>query len=298
MNYTIPTTKAEMYQSLNEIYQFYRLNRTTYEHVSLDVLEIDEIEFTPLTDAELRLKAQTVLAYGQGIKMLEKKTELSRKIAEIDEKILLLDSEYSEKAEKTESDYSEKISKIETDANKKGLMRSNITITKLSELLAEKDRKIALLTIEKQQKQTGYLSIKSSLSDELDDLDDVYTALFAKEVDKVFYELKDKQDEKILEIEKYNNSVNEKNTRSHNNALFNEATLDIKRIDAQAEGLTKEQLMDLGYYKDVIDCIYAYYSTLPPQNAYSDILTESKLLLYLEDYYDDTVSFYRLRATA
>ncbi|MBQ8426573.1 MAG: hypothetical protein IJX16_02300 [Clostridia bacterium] len=60
--------------------------------------------------------------------------------------------------------------------------------------------------------------------------------------------------------------------------------------------MTKEELVDVGYYDDALDCVFAYYNTLSPLAAYQDIVQEQRLMVFLDDYYQDTVYVYKLRA--
>ena len=52
----------------------------------------------------------------------------------------------------------------------------------------------------------------------------------------------------------------------------------------------------MGYYADVIDCVCAYYDTLPVLTAYQDLASENKLAIYLDDFYQDIVYMYKSRA--
>ena len=68
--------------------------------------------------------------------------------------------------------------------------------------------------------------------------------------------------------------------------------MEIKNVE-----FTKEQLYDMGYYQDVIDCVCGYYDTLGAAAAFTDISKEGKLVLYLEDYYQNVIYMYKSRKT-
>jgi len=59
---------------------------------------------------------------------------------------------------------------------------------------------------------------------------------------------------------------------------------------------SKDQLVNMGYYEDVILCVGAYYDTLSSANAYQDFKNEDKLVMYLDDYYQNMLYLYKTRA--
>ena len=70
----------------------------------------------------------------------------------------------------------------------------------------------------------------------------------------------------------------------------------IRYLDVSAGEFTKDQLVDMGYYEDVIRCVCGYYDTLQPSVAYRDILDEGKLAIYLDDYYESIIYLYKSAA--
>ena len=69
-------------------------------------------------------------------------------------------------------------------------------------------------------------------------------------------------------------------------------------MEIKSNYFTVEQLFEMGYYNDVMDCISAYYDLLDANEAYQDIVNESRLVFYLDDYYQDVVYMYKMRASA
>ena len=95
---------------------------------------------------------------------------------------------------------------------------------------------------------------------------------------------------------KYNNSLDEKEQRSKNAIAQSNATLQLKYLEINSNNLSKDQLIEMGYYKDVIDCVCAYYDRLSALDAWRAISNEPKVAVYLEEYYTQIVSMYQLRA--
>ena len=98
MNFTTPTTKAEMYATLKDIYAYYRLRFQGYDLPTLNnVLSIDTLQFTPLTDAQLTEKAEDFVE-GEKIREIKKmQAELGEKIAILSAKINAEESALTDK---------------------------------------------------------------------------------------------------------------------------------------------------------------------------------------------------------
>ena len=79
MNFTQPTTKAEMITTLKEIFYFYRIRRESFEGVELEDLSLDRISYVQPTAAATRTKAEKLLAPSQELRLLNYKREISEK---------------------------------------------------------------------------------------------------------------------------------------------------------------------------------------------------------------------------
>ena len=70
----------------------------------------------------------------------------------------------------------------------------------------------------------------------------------------------------------------------------------LRYLDISSGEFTKDQLTDMGYYRDVIKCVTSYYDTLEPLEAYQDITAEKELAIYLDDYYQNVIYTYKMLA--
>lgn len=295
MAFSTPTTKGEMYTVLKQIYSYYRLRQRAYENVDLTPLDLTRLSFTPLTDAQLLARA-TEMVKG------EKQSEYNRASAEIREKILLLDTEYSAITSEItaitdgiNAEYRERAEKIKKAGEKTGV-KTDYTFDTLASLEREKAQKIAETLREKNAKATANRTEKTAYSTRLTALQNEYDAIYSAKADSKKEELKAAQEATIREIFIYNNGLDEKEQRYENQILQNKASLEIRYLDVTKQGFTKEQLVDMGYYADVITCVSAYYDTLEAVAAYNDIKNETGLIPYLDDYYDSVIYIYRTRA--
>ena len=71
---------------------------------------------------------------------------------------------------------------------------------------------------------------------------------------------------------------------------------EIDFLAVKAKGFSKDELVNNGYYKDVLKCVTAYYNTLSAADAYNDIMSDAGLAPYLDDYFDDILVMYKLKA--
>ena len=85
--------------------------------------------------------------------------------------------------------------------------------------------------------------------------------------------------------QRYSNSIKE-----------TKASLYIRFLDVSSGEYTKDQLVEMGYYTDVIRCVSGYYDTLPADTAFRDMNAEGDLMIYLDDYYDQMLYAYRTSA--
>jgi hypothetical protein len=67
-------------------------------------------------------------------------------------------------------------------------------------------------------------------------------------------------------------------------------------MEIQSSEITKDQLIDVGYYEDVLTCVEGYFNALSPLDAYNEILQESRLMIFMDEYYEHIVYLYKLRA--
>ena len=80
MQFTIPTTKEQMYAVLDEIFNYYRIQRDEYEEPELGELVLSRLEFTPLNKEQLNEKAAAFLA-------AEQEREINALISDINAKL-------------------------------------------------------------------------------------------------------------------------------------------------------------------------------------------------------------------
>ena len=296
MNFTTPTNLDEVYATLSDIFYYYRIRRESYEVLQLNPLQIDKINFTPLTDQELQLKAQQLLNASQQREVLKLKKEINQSITAMQSKIDSTNQSHLVLVENINSRFNDSQEKIQREAVNKGLLNSNITIAKLAELETAKNNQLSIAESEKNTKISEYQSQIASLTTQLSNADTYYSEVFESELIAKVDELKKEQDKNIIEIQKYNNSITEEEIKYQNRTIQINADLKVKYAQIRGQILTKEELVEMGYYADVISCVCGYYNTLDPSTAYSSFKNQEKLAIYLDDYYSDILYNYRMKA--
>ena len=70
MEFTVPTTKTAMYNTLKEIFYYYRIKRAEFEAVTLEELSIPRESYTAPTAAEYEAKAKALCAPAQELRLV------------------------------------------------------------------------------------------------------------------------------------------------------------------------------------------------------------------------------------
>ena len=296
MEFNLPTTKTQMYSILEQLFYYYRIQRPGYEELQLEPLVLDRLSYDKPTDEQILSKAKTVLAGEQERELMEKRTEYSLKISALENKITLAEQSKLEQVENITKLYEESVKKVEKQAEKNGLITSGITVDKIALLEIEKNQKITEIIEKKQAEIDGYLAEITVKQSELNSLEEKYSTLHELDVDKKVEEMKLECDSIEREVFKYNNGLDEKEQRYDNIIMQTNATLKLKFMEISTGEFTKDQLVEMGYYNDVIRCVRGYFDTLGAEIAYQEFCTDEKIMIYLDDYYSNVLYLYRAKA--
>lgn len=296
MQFNLPTTKEEMYQTLNELYNFYRIKREGFEEVSLKELQLERLVFEKQTAEQMIEKANILVAEKQEREILEKQNQLSAKVNSISQKISEIQSSASARISALQDSYLKSQEKLGQSAIKNGLINSSAYLDKYSYLENEKNLQIAKINQDKDQEIASLNQEKLLYQQELDGLQEYFNAIHQKQVQAKVVELNDEQDKIQREVFKYNNGLDEKEQRYKNEILKANASLNLKFMEISSGEFSKEQLVDMGYYDDVLRCVCGYLDTMSDLDAYRTVSNESKLTIYLDDYYHNLVYMYCVRA--
>ena len=298
MAYGNPSTKDEMYQILERIFLDYRNTTIPFEQVQLEDINLSKLEYVSKSEEEFQLEARKLLTpwyneeYDQRLKEIEKNILVKQKELEN------LQSSLDEQLSSIEKTYLQAQEEMEEKALKYGFADSPILIKKLADIQNEKVNKINDVN-EKFIVNSENVQYQIALFEqEKNSLLSVLNARFDDKITAKVIELKGAEKEKEREILKYNNSIDEKLQKHKNGNISANANLQLKYLEIRSEGLTKDELIQRGYYRNVVECVGYFYNNgfSTPLEAYRDILNESQIMIYLDDYYPSMLEMFRMKA--
>ncbi len=296
MTFATPTTQSQMYLVLKDIFYYYRIRREGFAGVELEDLQLERLSYAPLTTSELLSKAQALNSAKHYEFRANYLQGLNEELAVVNAKLANLEQNKTAKEDKIQADFNESVDKLNVALAKNGLSGSSIAVDKLAQLEIEKNKLLAGV-------EEDYLSQTTSLNAELEILnqklegaEEYCDEIITRENQAKQKELKDEQDKTVRDVFKYNNGLDEKEKRYSNTNKETIASLQIRFLEIRSGEYTKDQLVEMGYYEDVIDCVCAYYDTLPTLTAAQQILRDRKIVEYLDDYYESVVYMYQQRA--
>ena len=296
MEFNTPTTLAELYNTLSEIYYYYRVRREGYEDAEMEELVLDKMEYSVPTEEEFKEKAQTLLSAQFEREELEYINSLDATLKGLESKLTALNDSVNTRIREINELYEQSIEKVESRAVKSGLINSSIVADKTAALEKAKNEQIALILEKRDEDVATLIAQTEELQTKIDGADEYFKALREKELDKKILELKDESEKTEREVFKYNNGILEKETRYRNTIKQAEATLKLQFLEISMGEYTKDQLVDMGYYQDVIDCVTSYYDKFSAAEAFQKITDEKKLAVYLDDMYAEVIYAYRSKA--
>lgn len=296
MEFNLPTTIDEMYNTLSEIYYYYRVRREGYEDAELGDLILQRMQYQPPTDLELKEKAKVLLSAQFEREKSDYILGLSTSINGINLKITATEQNAQKRVEEITDLYADSVQKVESKAIKAGLINSSIVADKTANLETAKNQAILNVLEEKDQTIATLNAERQTLQTKMDGVDEYFSVIYDKAVEAKTLELIDERDKIVREVFKYNNALDEKEKRYANTVKQAEATLKLQFLEISMGEFTKDQLVDMGYYTDVIRCISGYFDRLSAVDAFYAVTAEKRLVVYLDDMYADFVYGYRARA--
>jgi len=297
MDFTLPTTKEQMYEVLNALFYHYKVKKDPYEEIILEEMQLERQEFVFKTQEELLSRAQVDLSAKHLQDVKEYQASLDTKISEFTIKVGLLESEKQKQTSDINSRYEQSLLKLEQTIQKNGLAGSGVALSQISYLENEKNKEIALVESKITAQIAEYQSQITALEEKRKDASTYFSDIHQKQIEKRVAELNDEQEEREREVFKYNNGLSEKELRYKNTLSQIKANMQARYIEMKVVDYSKDQLVEMGYYADVVKCITHYYDSLDKFVAYDDMIeSERKLMLYLDDFYQELLYMYKLRA--
>ena len=296
MQFTNPKTKEQMYTTLQEIFYYYRIRRESWESVELQPLQLKRLQYKKSTEQEISERAEKLVSPDVKLKKYQSIQELTLARSELASKMVSLNQQIQDIEEGIVSLYDKQVEEIKERISRLGTTNSTIEASEINKARNKQNEEIARAMQEHGEKIAVIQGEIQSIESKILEAETFYNNLLEEEILKKIEELKAEEDKRFEEVEKYNNSIDEKELRHSNDVLVKQANLELKYKELNQAFFSKDQLIEMGYYKDVMTCVCAYYNTLDALKAYQDLMAESKVVIYLEDYYSDIVYMYRSKA--
>lgn len=297
MEFETPTTKQEMYATLRDIYNFYRIRMNGYEPISFTPLDLDRIAYVAPTDAELTAKAELLVSAKNEERKAKRKAELEKEIALSNAKLSTLTAEETALIAAITAKYDESEEKVRSEAIKRGYSNSSVLLSRIAELESAKNAEISGVSTGYAGKRSDLNAAVTAATAAITALPNYYSDVFTAEKNAKLSELKDDRVKDTIAVNKYNSAQDEKEQKQAISVALANAELQLKFLALQTSPFTKEQLVEMGYYEDVLTCVTGYFNTISSASTrYSEFANESKLVFYLEDYYPDVLYLYRTLA--
>ncbi|MBR5192087.1 MAG: hypothetical protein IKW33_01590 [Clostridia bacterium] len=293
MQFTNPTTKKEMYDILKDLFMYYRINREPFEEPELPTLNIQTMQFVPLTDEEIKEKATTLLLGEQEKDKAERKASLLNKKSALLKKQETIEKNIIEFTATTEETYAKSKKTLRAKGINNGLIDSNLILKEILQLEESKNAKILEYASKCMDDKKEILAELEIVEEELNNIDEYFSSVHQGQILAKVQQLKEEQSKLEREVFKYNNDINEKIQRAESNNLKTTLTLKVKYLEIRSQPVPHDDLVELGYYAKVVNCVTAYYNLFTPKEAYNDIKNEVQLTVYLDEFYEYIVYAYK-----
>ena len=236
---------------------------------TLNKNNLQTIKYTPLSEEEIEKKAKEGKDEEYQLKINDLANETAKKLSDIEKSNETLNNTANEQKEKIEILYADAEEKVEQSAVKRGISRSSIVQEQIKGLGVEKIKDI--------------LSIDQSLASELKNNQDKINKLEsdylyavnklnvekALEISQEIQDLTEKQNEKIEEVLKYNNTVKRQRAQMKEQDLSEQDKIEKIRIQ---QNMVHEALN--------------YYLALPKEQALLEFENDKEVKKLLGDYAD------------
>jgi hypothetical protein len=296
MQFDLPTTKEQMYETLKEIFYYYRIRREGWEGVELLPLELERMQFTPLSENDIKDRIEKCVAPEITMGKWQEIQSVEKQISAMKTKKVNLGIALEEQKNLIAQQYSLKSKVITQDALARGTAQSTIITKELADLESQKADEISQANQSYNDKIADIDATISALEQKKTEIEQFYQGYKAELLDAKLLQSLETQENFGLEVLKYNNGVEEREVKHANSVTNRTADLELKIRELNQTFFSKDQLVEMGYYEDVIDCVCGYYDRLDPMTAYQQINGDKKVPIYLDDYYTNILYLYRSRA--
>ncbi|MBO5286457.1 MAG: hypothetical protein J6B16_06130 [Clostridia bacterium] len=297
LEYEKPTNLVDLLTVLQQIDGYYKYRKDEYNPMELNKITLTRVNVEVLTDEELLEKARQNLY----VKQLKERNDYKMALRD---RLIKLNNEKSKYAKIKRDDdqdaydaYYDAIIKFGSSGANRGLDFASGLTGSVNDLKTVLDNKLS-------ENLTAYNNAIKYIDDEIsetllkiEDSDGAFALQQENEILAEKQELAEKQKVYNNELLRYNNSLNEKETRMNNAVAQAENENMLEYMSIVVNGLTERELTLKGYYKEVMDLIMDYYYAKTDKiAAYEEFCNQSEFIGYLGSYYETMVYLLYIKA--
>lgn len=295
MNFTTPTTKEELNAVLRQIDEYYKLRVGEYEEPEITELTLTRLSFTEKSDEAVAEEAAAATSLKRAAEKAERLAEYNAQLAALNAELAQISVGVDDRLNAVYREYKEKSAALKADAALNNMSYSSEYVNRNSALELDYDAAINSVNNAATDKKAVIQGKIASVNSLIAGLDDLLDAKYAAVSDEYERELKKAYLDYGNDALKYNNQITEKEIKSMNAVKQAKAKLRLEYLSLVNKTMSKQELDDVGYYRDVVLAIDGYYYSIPAAAAYDDFSADQTMMYYLGDYYKDMLYKYQLR---
>lgn len=296
MDFTMPTTKTELYEVLKEIETYYKGDLRFFTPPDFRSLTLNRLTYTPTTEEERLARAEKLMEYGYDEALAAYLAEADAQIAKENEKKEARLAARDQTVLKLQEEYETAAESLRAEASKRGTLNSSAVVNRLAALSEKRAAAIAEEEVDCLADVAACEAAVAAYEQKKTDAPSAVLPPFESKRENLLLELEKLDWERSAEVLKYNNQVEEKEVKYSNALLSTVAKLRLEFIQAAAQGYSEDQLVAMGYYKDVIAAVLGYYDTMDPKAVVEDFNKEKDLIVYLGSFYNNVSFLFSQRA--
>ena len=285
ITYTKPINKSELINLLKTIRDYYIHHKDEFVKPNLLPLELYSRNMVIYSDEQLRERAKIILRAGQVTEIFNKKEEISVLIEKKKDAVFTLNLKKESAIESSNNFYLEKYDKYLSEARARGTEFSEKTSNNLSLILQEKQEKALEIEGKYDEQIALFNSEIDLLNENYNSVSEYFLEKHNAEIETKTFELKENQRLEDAEVQKYNNSIQEKEVKHANALVQAETKLAYEFMEITSKDPSVVDLARRGYFADIVSVIIEYYYEFDnPIDAYNEFSNESEFNVFLTDW--------------
>ncbi len=258
----------------------------------LPVVTLKEMSYTAPSDEDIASAAERELSQYRNDNISSITSNSEKNETELNSKRDAYSSQLENDVAALDRSYAQAAESIDNDVLKRGLGRSSIAVGQKAELENEYMQRRAEVGSDYGKKISELDAEISSVSAKLEKALNDFNIAYAAKLNETVNKLKTERDEKIAEVEKYNNDVRYKQAQLDDQRAKTESKLYSDALSQRAKENSQSMVSDERQdeiYKSIYNKMDEFLGSMSAENARLEIKNHTFYRQHLSDYY-----YYRL----